>query len=114
MSVKQTTLFPPPVRDTDIADSLRKYLFSLQKLLPLVTIDSSTGPVTQALPPAGLNSTTGQSDQNQEIIYKKISADVNAVTITGGAEGPQTLTSQYSMIRCKSDATNWWVVGVLP
>lgn len=118
MSVKQTTLFPPPVRDESISDSLRGYLFSLQRKEPLVAIDTTAGSVVVALPQPGLtNSQTGQSNQNQEIAYVKISADANTVTISGAVGGNQVLTTQTpnpgSCVRFKSDATNWYVVGKL-
>jgi hypothetical protein len=119
MSVTTTNLFPPPIRgalvnkDGTLSDSLQKWLFTLQNLIPLKIVDTTSGPSTEALPPAGLNSSTGQSAQDQEITYKKVSADANVFTITGAAEGPQTLTLQYAGIRFKSDGTNWWVVGVL-
>lgn len=116
MSVKQTTLFPPPVRDTSISDPLRKYLFSLQMLGPLNVVDTTAGPEVIALPQPGLTSSqTGQSNQNQELIFVKASADGNTVTITGALGGPQVLTTQSpnagSCVRFKSDATNWYVVG---
>ena len=112
MPTTQSVLFPPPVRGTALSQSEQKYLATLQYVSPLRLGDTSAGPYSEALPPAGLNTTTGQSNQNQEIVYKKISADGSAWTVTGGAEGPQTLTKQYSWIRFKSDGTEWWVVGV--
>jgi hypothetical protein len=114
MPTTQTQLFPPPMRGTALSQSDQLYLASLQYLLPLRLVDTTAGPYSEALPPAGVNASTGQSNQNQELIYKKTSADVNVFTLTGAAEGPQTLTVQYSMIRLKSDATNWWIVGILP
>lgn len=114
MSTKQTQLFPPPLRESKLSLPEQKYLATLQYLLPLRLVDTSGGPYAEALPAAGLNQTTGQSNQNQELIYKKTSADGNVFTLTGAAEGPQTLTTQYAMIRLKSDGTNWWVSGVLP
>lgn len=74
---------------------------------PLNLIDTSAGPSSEALPPA-------EANRNQELIYKKISADIHVFTLTGGAEGPQTLTTQYAMLRLQSDGSYWWVVGVLP
>ena len=121
MTTSQTQLFPPPIR-TNAVDSkgylaipLRQWLFTLQNLLPLVTVDTTAGDAVLALPAAGLNSTTGQSNQNMEITYRKISADANTVTITGSADGPQVLTtgdaSATSRVRFKSDGTSWRVVG---
>lgn len=107
-----TTLFPPPLRDSDLPKPLQNYLFTLQMLHPLVEVDTSAGPVVIALPNPGLdNSKTGQSNQNQELIYIKTTADVNTVTITGGAAGPVTLIGQYDIARYKSNATKWYRVG---
>lgn len=118
----QTQLFPPPTR-TNAVDSkgflavpLRQWLFTLQSLLPLVTVDTSLGNAVIALPPAGEQSTSsGQSNQNMEIIYRKITTDANTVTITGSADGDVVLTTgdltATSRARFKSDGTNWWVVG---
>jgi hypothetical protein len=118
MSTTQTNLFPPPTR-TNAVDSkgflaipLRQWLFSLQMLLPLRVGDTSKGSYSEALPPAGLNQTTGQSNQNEEIIYIKGSADANTWTITGAISGSVTLSAQYQLARFKSDGTNWWNVGV--
>ena len=83
----------------------------MQNLPPLVIVDSSSGAFSIPLPSAGVES-GGQTGQCKEIIYKKISSDSNVVSITGGAEGTQTLTTQYAGIRFKSDGTDWWVVGV--
>jgi hypothetical protein len=74
-----------------------------------------TDPIPWRFPPAGLNSTTGQSNQNQEIVLKKISADANVYTFTAGPgaifpEGPRTLVFQYDSFRVKSDGTNWWLL----
>jgi hypothetical protein len=116
----QTQLFPPPsaspVADAMgyIAKPFRNWLFSVQYLLPLITVDTSAGAQVIALPSPG-NEASGQSNQNQELIYRKISTDGNTVTINGSADGPIVLTtgdkSATSRVRFKSDGTNWWVVG---
>ena len=122
MSATQSQLFVPPTRakaidrDGFLSKSFQQYLFTLQYLLPLILVDTSTGPIAANPPAPGEQSTTGQSNQNQELIYKKISADGNAFTLTGTAtaplpEGPVVLTAQYSKVRIKSDGVNWWVVG---
>jgi len=117
MATKTTQLFNPPLREKLVDEAgkitrpLQKWLFTLQNQAQLKLIDTSAGNYAEALPPAGLNSTTGQSNQNQELIYKKISADGNTFTLTGAPEGPQTLTAQYSKVRLKSDGTSWYVVG---
>lgn len=107
MSITKTTLFPPT--------AVQKYLLTLQMLLPLITVDTTGGNVVIALPPAGLSGSTGQSNQNQEITYRKTSADGNTVTLTGSADGPVVLTagdgSAASRVKFKSDGTSWWKVG---
>ena len=117
MPTTQSVLFPPPARssvvapDGGIEKTFQKWLFSLQMLQPLRVGDSSAGPYSEALPAAGLNSTTGQSNQNQEIIYVKGSADANNWTITGAISGSVVLAAQYAYARFKSDGTNWYRVG---
>lgn len=121
MPTVTTVLFPPPVRAKVLDDggflsrSLQAWLFTLQNLLQLKTVDTSGGAYGEQLPAPGLNAATGQSNQNMEIEYKKISADSSVFTLTGLAagdfpEGPQTLTAQYSKFRVKSDGTNWWLI----
>lgn len=107
----QTVLFPPPLRGAELSQPIQKWLFTLQNLLPLREADTSGGSYSEALPAAGLNSTTGQSNQNQEISFVKISGDGNSITITGAASGSVVLTSQYSFARFKSDGTNWLRIG---
>jgi hypothetical protein len=116
----QTQLYPPPTRSAAVDDKgfiakpFRQWLFTVQNLLPLVTVNTAAGNVVIALPPAGLNNTTGESNQNSEIVYRKTSSDANTVTITGSPDGSQVLTSNVgaaSRVRFKSDGTSWWVVG---
>jgi hypothetical protein len=57
-----------------------------------------------------LNATTGQSNQNQELIYKKISADGHTFTLNGSNDGPLTLTAQNASMRLKSNGTSWYKV----
>ena len=121
MSVKQTELFAPPTRTNAVdnkgflAKPLRQWLFTLQMLLPLVAVDTSAGNVVIALPAAGNDATTGQSNQNMEITYRKITGDANTVTITGSTDGAVVLTagdgSAASRAKFKSDGTNWWITG---
>lgn len=107
MSTTQSQLFPPPVRGSNLSKQEQLYLATLQYQLPRVDVDTTAGPETIALPPAGLNSSTGQSNQNQELIYCKTSSDGNTVTITGAASGTVTLTMQWQTARFKSNGTNW-------
>jgi hypothetical protein len=117
VSTSQTVLFVPPTRAkaTDdkgfLSKPYQQYLFTLQYLLPLIKVDTTSGPLTQAVPPAGLNSTTGQSNQNMEITYTKVSADGNVFTLTGVEGGPYMLVAMFDVIKIKSDGTNWWPVG---
>jgi len=90
---------------------MQYWFLESQRQFPLRVGDTSGGPETEALPPAGLNSTTGMTAQNQEIIYIKGSADANNWNITGAITGAVTLTAQYAFARFKSDGTNWWRVG---
>ncbi len=117
----QTVLFPPPTRSNAVDDKgflaipLRQWLFTVQMIAPLTVVDTSAGDVVIDLPPAGLTGSTGQSNQNQELIYRKITTDANTVTINGSADGTIVLTTgdatATSRARFKSDGTSWWVVG---
>ena len=111
MSVTKTILFPPVFIESDLPYPLQRWLQSVQNLLPLNVCDTTSGPITVALPPAGVNQatvTTGASNQNQEIIYIKSTADANTVTITGGISGDVVLSTQWDVARFKSDGTNWY------
>jgi len=88
---------------------MQKWFFTLQSLLPLRIIDTSNGSYAETPPPAGLNASTGQSNQNQEITYIKASSDANVFTLSGVLGGPYTLTAQYQSLKIKSDGTNWWL-----
>lgn len=112
-----TSILPELPQRAQVADDAGRFtretvgwLYKLQSHQPLVEVDTSGGPVTLALPPAGNNATTGQSAQNQELIYIKTTADGNVATITGAAQGAQTLTAQYDKLRFKSNGTTWYMV----
>ena len=107
----QTTPPPPTTQGSNLSPSDHQWLLIVQTLGPLTLIDSSAGSGAIALPDPGVEA-SGQTGQGKEMIYKKISADSNTVSITGGAEGTQTFTAQSAGIRFKSDGTDWWVVGV--
>ncbi len=103
----------PPLRGSNISKQMEYWELETQGAVPLRTVDTSAGSETEALPPAGLNSATGQTNQNKEITYRKTSADGNTFTITGSIDGPQVLTTNVgagSAVRFKSDGTDWWVV----
>lgn len=113
----QTVLFPPPNQSKAVDDNgfftktQQLWQFTLQNQLPLVTVDTTSGPVVIGVPPAGLNSTTGQSNQNMEITYVKSSADADTVTVNGVEGGPYVLAAQYDFLKIKSDGTSWWRTG---
>jgi hypothetical protein len=116
MPTATTALFPPPIRGA-IADTLGKvtrtfqqWLFTLQNQSQLKLVDTSAGDYSEDLPAAGLNATTGQSNQNQELIYKKISADGHTFTLTGSNDGPLTLTAVNASMRLRSNGTSWYKV----
>jgi hypothetical protein len=110
MPTTQTVLFPPPLRAANTIQDIQNWLFSIQNLHPLRLADTTAGSYSEAVPPAGLNSATGQSNQNQQILYIKTSADANSFALTGCANGTQTLTAQFSALLIKSDGTSWWAV----
>jgi len=114
MSTTQTQLFPPPNQSKAVdekgyfTETQQQWQFTLQNLLPLVVVDTTAGNEVIDAPPAGLNSTTGQSNQNMEITYVKSSADGNTVTVQGVEGGPYVLNAQYKFLKIKSDGTSWW------
>lgn len=112
MATKQTQLFPPPVReDSNLTKGERQYFQSLQYRCPLREGDTSAAGYAEDLPPAGVTSAAGQSNQNQELLYIKISADANNWTINGAISGPVVLAAQYAFARFKSNGAVWYRVG---
>lgn len=89
---------------------MEAWFIGMAQIAPLVTSDTSAGPESYALPDPGSDS-TGQTSLNNEILIKKLSADGNALTITGATDGNVVLTVQYAYARFKSDGANWWRVG---
>lgn len=116
MATTTTTLFPPPLRGEildavgKVARTFQQWLFSLQNRQQLKLVDTTSGSYAEALPAAGVNPATGQSNQDQELVYKKVSADGNTFTLTGAWDGPQTLVAQRDKVRLRSNGTNWYVV----
>jgi len=111
MPISQTTLPPLSTLGTNLSKSDYFWLELLQNQHPLAEVNTSQGSFSQAVPPAGLASSTGQTNQNQEITFKKTSSDGNTFTLSGAMDGPLTLTAQYSFFKIKSDGTNWWRSG---
>lgn len=95
-------------------------LDAIRTLLPvfnaneLVTLDTTTGSADFSVPLAGDN-------QNQELVFVKISSDANTPTLVvsgndliNGAASHAVGTAQYSTVRLKSDGQtpgNWYIVG---
>lgn len=117
MPTTQTTAPNPPFsRDKSLDPRAPSggWLTQVQVLHPMRIIDTSAGSYSENVPPAGSNSTTGLSNQNQELTFKKVSADGNTFTLNASSsfpEGPLTLTAQYSHFKIKSDGTKWYVTG---
>jgi hypothetical protein len=117
VSTQDSKLFDPPTRSKAvdekgfIAEPLKLWLFSVQNLLPLKTIDTSAGSFDETVPPAGLNAATGQSNQNMEITYVKSSSDANSYTLHGVEGGDIVISAQFAFFKIKSDGTNWWKTG---
>ncbi len=108
---KQTALPPISARVITAVTQFLYWLFQVQNHQPLIEVDTSGGNQTRALPPAGLSNTaTGQSAQNQELIYAKAGADGNQLTVTGAVNGAQSTTAAYGVMRFKSNGTIWYRV----
>jgi hypothetical protein len=114
VSLTQTTRTPFTLRGSHLSPTDTKHMLTLDTAQPLFIGDTTDGNIEVELPPAGANQATGQSNQGQELIYRKVSADSNTLTVTGSPDGPQILTSNTgaaSRVRFQSDGTDWWVVG---
>jgi hypothetical protein len=111
MPTTQTVVVPPPIRGLNLPQTLINWLFTLQNLHPLNEVDTSQGQYSEEVPPAGLNSTTGTSNQNQEITFVKVSGDGNTYTLNGAEGGPLTLAVKGQFFKIKSDGTLWWQTG---
>jgi hypothetical protein len=89
---------------------MSKWHLQVQVSNPLRTVDTSEGPYSEEAPPAGIQG-SGQSNQNVEITYTKISKDANTFTLTNVEGGPFMLHAYQDVIRIKSDGIVWWPVG---
>jgi len=113
MAVIQSNLPPPPLRFSKESDAMQFWHLKVQQSNQLITVDTTDGPATIALPPAGASLVPGQTNQGQRLTYRKTSADANPVKITGSPDGTQTLatgTGAGSVVTFQSDAQFWWVV----
>ena len=114
MIVNQTSRTPFTLRGSNMSQTDQKHMLTLDVTQALITLDTTDGSGEAALPPPGANQSTGQSNQGQELIYRKISPDANTATITGSPDGPQVLTCNTgvaSRVRFQSDGSAWYVVG---
>lgn len=111
MPTTQILPIPPTTRGSALSQTDHMYLLMMQGLSPLYKVDTSEGSYEEEAPPAGLNSSTGQSGQCKEVTYTKVSADANVFTLNGVELGPYTLTTQGQTLKIKSDSTFWWKVG---
>jgi hypothetical protein len=93
-----------------MSKAMEAWHLNLQQHQPLNEVDTSAGSYTEAPPPAGLlNTATGQSNQNQELSYSKISTDGNTFTLAGAnlPLGPYTITAPGGAFKIKSNGTVW-------
>jgi hypothetical protein len=110
MTTTQTVRRLPPLRNSNVSDQMQYWELETQQANPLRSVDTSKGSYSENPPPAGLIGTTGQTNQNQEITFVKVSADGNVFTLEGEnlPLGPYTLTAQGQVLKIKSDGTDWW------
>lgn len=113
MPTVQTIKRQPPLRFAELSKPMQSWHLELQHAVPMNEVNTSTGGYTENPPPAGLNSTTGETNQNQEITYVKTSADGNTWTLAGIPSaplpfGPYTLTTQGQVLKIKSNGTAWF------
>lgn len=108
MPTTQSQLPPPNTVASNLSKGDYFWLTQVQNQHPLITVDTSAGSFSEAAPPAGLESSTGQTNQNVEITYKKITDDLNVFTLTGVEDGPLILRRFGDVFKIKSDGTVWW------
>lgn len=112
MATTETIARPPVTNFSDLSVPEQQWLRMVQNLHPLEEVDTTTGPYSEPLPPAGLlGSNTGATNQNMERTYKKVSVDGNTFTLTGSADGVLTLTAPGSFLKVKSNGTVWRKTG---
>lgn len=115
MPTTQTIRRQVPLKNANVTDPMKYWEMETQQSAPLHDVDTSAGSYTESPPPAGLDSATGQTAQNQELIYTKVSSDANTWTLasTNGdlPGGPYTLTNEGQILRIKSNGTVWRRVG---
>lgn len=111
MTVKRTVMREPPLRNDQNTKPMQYWFLGVQTSMPLIEVDTTLGNEVITLPPAGLDTSTGQSSQGQELTYVKISADGNTVTINGAQLGAVVLVAQGDRVRFKSNGVVWWPIS---
>lgn len=113
MPTTQTIRRLPPTRHAKLPDEMVYWELETQGHHPMRTVDTSKGAYTEAPPEAGLNQSTGQTNQNAEISFVKTSSDAHVFTLAGPnlPLGPYMLTVRGDHIKIKSDGTDWWKVA---
>lgn len=114
MPTTQTIRRQVPLKNANVTDPMKYWEMETQQSAPLHTVDTSAGPYSEAPPPPGLTSdNTGQTNQNAEFSYVKVSPDANTWTLAGDnlPLGPYTLTAQGDSLKIKSDGAHWWKVA---
>lgn len=109
MPTTQTLPLPPPIQGSQLTRAEQAYLSVLQAMFPLRKVDTTAGPYAESVPSA--SGGTGQSNQNVEITFVKVSADANVFTLNGVEGGPVTLNAQYDHLKIKSDGSKWYRTG---
>jgi hypothetical protein len=107
MPTVQTIRRPPPIKEAQLTKVMEFWELETQGQSPLFEEDTTAGPIVETLPFPGANQATGQTNQNAEYSYIKISADAHTVTINGGASGPVVLTALNQVARFKSNGNLW-------
>lgn len=111
MPTTQTIRRLPPTRHAQLPAEMVYWELETQQVSPLRTVDTSAASYAENTPNAGLNSSTGQTNQNQELTYIKTSSDANVFTLHGVEGGALMLHDQLDVIKIKSDGSSWWPVG---
>lgn len=111
MPTTQTSMRIPPLRNSSLDTVIQQWLLADGLRSPLRAADTTNGSYSEALPSAGVTGNSGETNQNTEITFVKVSADANSFTITGAVSGPVVLAAQWNTAKFKSDGTNWYRVG---
>lgn len=104
----QTALDGKASKWTPIVTKTANYTITIED--DVVLVDTTSGPLTISLPVAA-------NCNGLSVLVKKISSDVNSVTIDGNGtetidgELTEMLAVQWQLVRMKSNGTAWFIVG---